>query len=290
MIGYAKDVKDNVQLCTSEKLNEALDSSKVAEVCQSIAEALKKYQQGEMTKEDFEALKGRMKKQLPILTLHATFQNGRRKNDEAIPSGLSMYDLDHIADPRAKWAEIESRKEELGIVLSHITPSTEGLRLAFVMPQGMSLAEAQAWMAEQLGVEMVSLEEMFSRCAVISNHLANNAQTRGMLNYDLFSKMEPHATFINTGRGAQVVEADLVRALTERPDLTAVLDVTFPEPPEAGHAFYTLPNCILTPHIAGSIGDEVVRMAEYMAEECHAWLTHTPPRYEVTASMLATMA
>ena len=104
-----------------------------------------------MTKEEFEAVKSRMKKQLPLITPHATFKNGRRKNDEAIPSGLSMYDIDHMANPRERWAEMESRKEELGIVLAHITPSTEGLRLVFRMPQGMSLAQAQAWMAEQLG-------------------------------------------------------------------------------------------------------------------------------------------
>ena len=48
---------------------------------------------------------------------------------------MSIYDLDHIPNPRAKWAEIEARKEELGILLSHISPSTEGLRLVFVMQQ-----------------------------------------------------------------------------------------------------------------------------------------------------------
>ena len=108
MIGYAESVKANVQPCTSEQLNEALDSPRVAEVCQAIAEALMKYQQGEMTKEDFEALKGRMKKQLPILTPHATFQNGRRKNDEAIPSGFSIYDKDHVGNPDRKSTRLNS--------------------------------------------------------------------------------------------------------------------------------------------------------------------------------------
>ena len=168
MIGYAKSVKDNVQPCTSEQLNEALDSPRVAEVCQAIAEALHKHQQGEMTKEDFEALKGRMKKLLPILTPHATFQNGRRKNDEAIPSGFSIYDKDHVGNLMAYWKEIESRIEELGIVLAHITPSGEGLRLVFVMPQGMSLAEAQAWMASQLGdKEYDSCVKDYARCSFL---------------------------------------------------------------------------------------------------------------------------
>ncbi|MBQ8442045.1 MAG: VirE protein, partial [Bacteroides sp.] len=153
MIGFSESIKGNVQVCTSEKLNEALDSPQVAEVCERIAHALDSYRKGEMSKDDFEALKSRMKKQLPILTPHATFKNGCRKNDEAIPSGLSMYDKDHIANPVAYWENIEPRKEELGIVMAHITPSTEGLRLIFVVPQGMTLAEAQAWMASQLGDE-----------------------------------------------------------------------------------------------------------------------------------------
>jgi phosphoglycerate dehydrogenase-like enzyme len=102
--------------------------------------------------------------------------------------------------------------------------------------------------------------------------------------------MRENAVFVNTGRGAQVVEDDLVRVLTERGDLTALLDVTFPEPPVEGHAFYTLQNCILTPHIAGSLGDEVRRMGEYMLHECRAYLSGETCRYEVNEKMLETMA
>ncbi|MBO4979229.1 MAG: glycerate dehydrogenase, partial [Clostridia bacterium] len=89
---------------------------------------------------------------------------------------------------------------------------------------------------------------------------------------------------------AQVVEDDLVRALTERADLTAVLDVTEPEPADPSHPFYTLENCFMTPHIAGSLGGEVVRMAEYMARECQSYVNGAPCKYEVTAKMLETMA
>ena len=124
----------------------------------------------------------------------------------------------------------------------------------------------------------------------MSNHLANNPQTVGMLKYDLFSKMRENAVFINTGRGAQVVEDDLVRILRERPGLTALLDVTYPEPPVDGHPFYTLPNCLLTPHIAGSAGDELARMGEYMLTECQAYLGGKPCKYEVSIKMLETMA
>lgn len=144
--------------------------------------------------------------------------------------------------------------------------------------------------AQTLGVEKVSLEALFSRCQVVSNHLANNAQTKGMLTGALFSRMLPYATFLNTGRGAQVLEPELIDVLKARPDLMAVLDVTDPEPPVAGSELYSLPNCILTPHIAGSRRNEYYRMADYMHEEYEAFLAGNPCRYEVTIDMLQTMA
>ena len=144
--------------------------------------------------------------------------------------------------------------------------------------------------AAELGVEKVSLETIFKECQVVSNHLANNAQTQGMLGGKLFESMLPNATFINTGRGAQVVENDLIEALKNRSDLTAVLDVTFPEPPTEDSELYTLPNCILTPHIAGSAGKEVRRMGEYMRREYQSFLKNEPCKYEVTLEMLKTMA
>jgi phosphoglycerate dehydrogenase-like enzyme len=144
--------------------------------------------------------------------------------------------------------------------------------------------------ADELGVEKCELTELFERAFVVSNHLANNDQTQGMLNYQLFSRMRENAVFINTGRGAQVVEDDLVRVLRERPDLTALLDVTYPEPPVDGHPFYSLSNCVLTPHIAGSSGDEVARMGEYMLDECKAYIGGKACKYEVSMKMLETMA
>jgi phosphoglycerate dehydrogenase-like enzyme len=144
--------------------------------------------------------------------------------------------------------------------------------------------------AAQLGVKKVTLLELFRECQVVSNHLANNDQTKGMLDGKLFESMLPYATFINTGRGAQVVEQDLIRVLKDRPDLTAILDVTYPEPPEPESPLYTLENCILTPHIAGSSGNEVRRMGEYMKEEFQSFLQGNPCRYEVTLEMLETMA
>ena len=164
--GIAKDIRSEVRACTPALLNQALDSPKVAKTCAEIEDALEKCRRGELTQDEYETLKGQLKKRLPIFTFHATFKNGRRKNGDAVPSGLSIYDLDHIPNPRAKWAEIEARKEELGILLAHISPSLEGLRLVFLMPQGMSLAEAQAWMAQQLGdTQYDACVKDYARCS-----------------------------------------------------------------------------------------------------------------------------
>lgn len=144
--------------------------------------------------------------------------------------------------------------------------------------------------AAALGVELVELDELFARSLVVSNHLPNMAATENLLDGALFASMRSGATFINTGRGAQVVEGELISVLARRLDLTALLDVTWPEPPEPESAFYTLANVQLSSHIAGSMNDEVVRMADYMIEEFGRWQRQQALRYQVTAAMLATMA
>lgn len=144
--------------------------------------------------------------------------------------------------------------------------------------------------AAEMGVAKVSLEEAFRAADVVSNHLANNAQTVGMLHGGLFATMRDEAVFINTGRGAQVREDELVAELRRRPTLTAVLDVTHPEPPAADSPLYGLPNVVLTPHIAGAMGRDVVRMADVMIEEYRAFVEGRPLRFAVNQKMLATMA
>ena len=141
-----------------------------------------------------------------------------------------------------------------------------------------------------LGAKRASLEEIFSTCQIISNHVANLPATVGMIDGKLLHSMLPNAAFINTGRGAQVVESELIAALKACPDRTALLDVTWPEPPEEGSEFYTLPNVFLTPHIAGSQNNEWARIALYMVEEFERTEDHLPVRYEVTEKMLETMA
>ena len=158
MFGISNNVRcREVRECTPELFWKAVRSPLVSDVCAQIADGLEKVRRGEMVKEDYETLKAGLKKRLPIFTPHATFKNGRRLNADAVPSGLSMYDIDHLPNPREYWVE---KSQELSVknvlrfvVLAHVTPSTEGLRLFFIIPQGMDLVQAQKWMSEQLGDE-----------------------------------------------------------------------------------------------------------------------------------------
>ena len=144
--------------------------------------------------------------------------------------------------------------------------------------------------AAALGVKLVPLEEVFSRANVVSVHTPLIPETVHLVNACLLRTMQPSATFINTSRGAIVNEDDLCRVMRERPDLTAILDVTWPEPPANDSPFFALPNIILTPHIAGSYGNEVTRMGDWMTGEARRFLKQDPLQYQVTQDMLARMA
>lgn len=141
-----------------------------------------------------------------------------------------------------------------------------------------------------LGGEKVELPEAFARASVISNHIADLPETVGILNRDLFASLPAGATFINTGRGRTVCENGLLEVFTKRQDLTALLDVTDPEPPPAGSPLYALPNIEISTHIAGSTGQEVLCMANCVISEFESWLAGRPLQYSVSQPMLATMA
>lgn len=143
-----------MQSCTPELLNAAFDNQLVSNTCREIATNLQKVKEGTLTREAFDSLKGELKtKNLPVVCFHAMFTDGYRHNESAVPSGLSIYDVDHLTiDPRTYYnTKVAGREEELQIALVHISPSGEGIRLVFVMPKGMTLAQAQQWMAQQLG-------------------------------------------------------------------------------------------------------------------------------------------
>ena len=152
MIGFSNSIRSReVRPCTPELFWKTVRSKRVASVCATISDLREQCLRGELAKEEFEQQKRQLKQQLPIFTFHATFPAGRRCNEGAVPSGLSMIDIDHLPNPRGYYDEhVRPRLQELGIVLAHVTPSAEGLRLVFRIPHGMDLPAAQSWMAGKL--------------------------------------------------------------------------------------------------------------------------------------------
>jgi phosphoglycerate dehydrogenase-like enzyme len=148
---------------------------------------------------------------------------------------------------------------------------------------------AEAAVIEAAGAESVSLLDLASRSSVVSLHAPNIPQTRHMINAEVLGAMADGAVFINTARGALVDEDALVAEL-QTGRIAAMLDVTYPEPPEAGHPFYTLPNCWLTPHRAGSSAGELRRMGNYAIEDALRIIAGDEPRFPVRREQLATMA
>jgi phosphoglycerate dehydrogenase-like enzyme len=144
--------------------------------------------------------------------------------------------------------------------------------------------------AASLGVKQATLEEIFEQCDVVSLHAPSLKETEGMITGRLVGTMKPNATFINTARGKLVREEELIEVLRVRKDLTAILDVTDPEPPVADSPFWALPNLILTPHIAGSMDNECRRMGSLMVDEFDRWNRGEPMQWGLTQAKAALMA
>lgn len=140
--------------------------------------------------------------------------------------------------------------------------------------------------AMKLGVKQVGIEELFSTCDVVSNHLPDIPETKGMINEHLLGIMKPTATFINTGRGAQVDEKALNKVLRRQKDMCALLDVTSHEPLFPWSPLYWRKNVFLTPHIAGSLSSEFGRMVEYIVQAYHDMLEGRNSICETSLEML----
>ena len=134
--------------------------------------------------------------------------------------------------------------------------------------------------ANELNVKKASLNELMSHSDAIVLCAPLLPENRHMVNAEHFALMKDNALFINVARGALIDEAALVNEL-KKGRITAFLDVTEPEPPEEGHPFYTLPNCILTPHIAGSFGNECYRLGRATLDEIKRYLKGEPLKNEL---------
>jgi phosphoglycerate dehydrogenase-like enzyme len=133
------------------------------------------------------------------------------------------------------------------------------------------------------------LDELFRRSSIVSVHAPLLPETTGMIGRRQLDLMRPGSVLINTARGAIVDHDALVQAVRAK-GVRAILDVTAPEPLPAGHPLRELPGVILTPHVAGSRGNELRRLGESAVRELELLAAGRPPRSPVHWKSRATTA
>ncbi|GAB4240300.1 MAG: phosphoglycerate dehydrogenase [Acidobacteriota bacterium] len=176
---------------------------------------------------------------------------------------------------KAKFTGVELNGKTLGILgLGKIGSIVARRGLGFnmkVLAYDPYVSEAYA---QDLGVELCPLEVVLERADFLSLHLPLNDQTRALINAPNLARMKPGAYLINTARGGLIDEPALIAALRSGHLAGAALDV-FPEEPKVSEELRSLPNVVLTPHIAAStreaqakVGyDIAVQVADYLLRE-----------------------
>ena len=137
--------------------------------------------------------------------------------------------------------------------------------------------------------ELVGLDALMAQSDVVSLHAPSLPATRGMIGAQQFALMRDGATFINTARGALVDEAALIAEL-QTGRISAVIDVTDPEIPPADSPLFELSNVLLTPHMAGAVGAERVRLGRLVADEIERVIAGDPLHFAVDARLLEQLA
>ncbi|MEV2262931.1 hydroxyacid dehydrogenase [Streptomyces anulatus] len=143
--------------------------------------------------------------------------------------------------------------------------------------------------AARLGAEQVGLDELCARSRIVSVHAPELPATRHMIGAAQLAAMPDGATLINTSRGS-LIDGDALLPELVSGRLNAVLDVTEPEVPPASSPLYDLPNVLLTPHVAGSLGDEIHRLADFALDEVARYASGLPFADPVTPEDLTRMA
>ncbi|MGW2825966.1 hydroxyacid dehydrogenase [Streptomyces sp. NPDC001443] len=143
--------------------------------------------------------------------------------------------------------------------------------------------------ARALGAEPLGLADLLRRSDIVSLHAPDLPETRHLLDRERLALIRDGGMLINTSRGALVAPDALTDELVSG-RLHAVLDVTDPEPPPADSPLYRLPNVFLTPHIAGSLGNELERLGRVVVEELERLAAGLPLAHEVRHADLARAA
>ncbi len=207
-------------------------------------------------------------------------------NKRVLPLARVLQETRGPVSPEELFPGLGNYGQRVGLIgASRI--GREVIRL--LQPYQLRLAVADPYLdqgaAAELGVELMELDELLAWADVVSLHAPSLPETHGMLDRRRIALLRPGTTFINTARG-EIVDQEALTERLVRGDLHAVLDVTSPFVLPAEHPLYGLPNVLLTPHIAGSLGSELERMTRSAIEEVRRLQHGLPLLHPVPAERL----
>jgi len=143
--------------------------------------------------------------------------------------------------------------------------------------------------ATQLGVRVIELDELLATSDIVSVHAPELPSTRNMIDARRVGLMRPDTTLINTARGS-LVDHDALRRRAAAGELSLILDVTDPQPLPQNDPLYDAEDVLLTPHIAGSMGTELERLATAAIDEVNRIARGLPFEHPVDGGALALRA
>ncbi|MCX2947434.1 hydroxyacid dehydrogenase [Lentzea sp. NEAU-D7] len=157
-----------------------------------------------------------------------------------------------------------------GATVGILSASMVGRRvIELLAPYDFHVLVHDPFATEVDGAASVGLTELFGRSDVVSVHTPLLPETTGLVSRELLALLRDDAVLINTARGA-VVDQDALADEAGR--IRAVLDVTDPEVLPADHPLWHKDNVLITPHLAGSQGNEWGRLGRHAVDEVRRWI------------------
>ncbi|MFF4761033.1 hydroxyacid dehydrogenase [Streptomyces sp. NPDC001292] len=211
-------------------------------------------------------------------------------NKRVFPLAAEYRSAGTSTNVSARYPSLGNYRKRIGIVGA----STIGRRvLALLRDYAFDLVVSDPYLTDaeagELGAELVDLDELVATSDVVSLHAPALPETCHLIDARRLSMMRPGTTLINTARG-DLVDTDALTAAVQGGQLYVVLDVTTPEPLPFDSPLRNHPHVVLTPHVAGSLGTELLRMGELAVSEVERLITGVPPRHAVLQHMLGRTA
>ena len=215
-----------------------------------------------------------------VLVMNTPFGNTVSTGEHAVAMLMAL--ARHIPQASAsthagKWEKkkfegVEITGKTLGVIGcgnigAVVADRAMGLKMNVIVFDPVMTAER----ARELGVKMVSLDELYAKADFITYHVTINPATKGMLNKDAIAKMKKGVRLINCARGGIMVEED-IKAGIESGQIAGFACDVYAKEPATEHIFFGMEKVIVTPHIAASTKDAQVTVARQAAEQIADYL------------------